>query len=361
MLNGSMLAIGELNNETTSRVNFEPVIANPGGNIENYSRLCRDMLVSGIKHIVGCYTSSSRKEIIPLIEKYDALLWYPSHYEGFETASNVIYTGAAPNQHIMPLIDHMAARYGSRVICIGSNYIWAWENNRIMRESIILRRGSVPLERYVAIGEVEFCSIIDEILSIRPDFVFNTLIGTSAYSFFRQFRERCLQAGIVQTATIPIASCSLSEPELEAIGPEAVDGHISSSVYFSSIDSRENLAFLGAYARSYPDGPAPSADAEASYVAAKLLGLSIRSAGSENVRAVKSSVVNLRLKAPQGEVFIDADTLHAHLTPRIGRSNKNFRFDLLREAAAPIRPDPYLLRNSSRFALDQPPRLRLVQ
>ena len=81
----------------------------------------------------------------------------------FETASNVIYTGAAPNQHIMPLIDHMAARYGSRVICIGSNYIWAWENNRIMRESIILRHGSVPLERYVAIGEVEFCSIIDEI------------------------------------------------------------------------------------------------------------------------------------------------------------------------------------------------------
>jgi len=361
MLNGALLALKELNGEAPGGATFVPVVADPGGSIERYADLCRDLLCSGIKHIVGCYTSSSRKEIIPLIEKHDALLWYPSHYEGFETSNNVIYTGASPNQHIMPLIDHMLARYGSRVVCLGSNYIWAWENNRIMRETILLRGGSVPLERYIAIGEIDFSTIIGEIMSIRPNFVFNTLIGTSAYSFFKQFREQCAAAGINQTGEIPVASCSLSEPELQAIGPDAVDGHISSSVYFSSVATPENDAFLEAYARSYPDGPSVSADAEASFVAAKLLGLSIRSVGSDNVRQVRSDVVKLRVKAPQGEVFIDPDTLHAYLTPRIGRSNRNFCFDVLLEARAPVQPDPYLLRYSPRFTLDQPARLRLVQ
>src|ERR1700712_2183852 len=135
MLNGAILAIEEVNAAAGSGLQLKPVIADPGGELSHYPLLCRDMLDNGIRHVVGCYTSSSRKELIPLIEKRDALLWYPSHYEGFESSSNVIYTGAVPNQHIVPLIDYMLQQpHRKRVFCVGSNYIWAWENNRVLRE-----------------------------------------------------------------------------------------------------------------------------------------------------------------------------------------------------------------------------------
>ncbi len=361
MLNGALLAIEEFN-AGQSGITLDPVIANPGGRLERYQSLCTGLLADGIRHIVGCYTSSSRKEIIPLIEKHDALLWYPSHYEGFETSGNVIYTGASPNQHIVPLIEHMVARHGDRVVCLGSNYIWAWENNRIMRETILTRGGTVPFERYVPVGETDFASIIEDILALQPAFVFNTLIGTSAYAFFTQFRARCAELGIDQAADCPVASCSLSEPELEAIGGDAVAGHISSSVYFSSIRSAENARFLGAYEGRFPGGPVASADAEASYIAARLLGGALAEAGTDNVKAVRAAVVKLRLRAPQGPVRIDPDTLHAWLTPRIGVSNALGRFDIVREASAPAAPDPYLLDNSPRFVFDRPSsRLRLVR
>jgi ABC-type branched-subunit amino acid transport system substrate-binding protein len=362
MINGALLAIEHSNENHCGSLMLDPVIADPGGSLEGYQRLCADLLRDGIRHIIGCYTSSSRKEIIPLIEKYDALLWYPSHYEGFETSNNVIYTGAAPNQHIMPLIDHMLTRHGDRVVCLGSNYIWAWENNRIMRETIQTRGGSVLFERYVPVGETDFAAIIDDIIGRRPAFVFNTMIGTSAYAFFRQFRARCAQRGIDQAAVFPVASCSLSEPELEAIGGEAVAGHISSSVYFSAIESAENAAFLARYTARFPTGPAASADAEASYIAGRLLAGALASAGTDTVKAVQNAVIGIRLKAPQGEVRVDPETFHAYLTPRIGLSNAHGRFDLLREASAPVAPDPYLLTNSPRLSFDQPAsHLRLVQ
>src|ERR1700753_1725432 len=110
------------------------------------------MFSSGINHVVGCYTPSSRKEIIPLFEKLDALLWYPSHYEGFESASNVVYTGPVANQHLLPLVEYMLGRFGRRAFCVGSNYIWAWEENRILREVIGLADGEVIAERYFPIG-----------------------------------------------------------------------------------------------------------------------------------------------------------------------------------------------------------------
>ncbi len=340
---------------------LQPVQLDPGGNTAQYAAMADQMLGRGIRHIVGCYTSSSRKEIIPCFEKHDALLWYPSHYEGFESSANVVYTGAAPNQHIIPLIDYLMAHQGTRAFCIGSNYIWAWENNRILRETVLARRGSVVAERYFPVGETDFAAVIDAIIAARPSFVFNTLIGTSAYQFFRDFRRRCHEAGIDQPRVMPVASCSLSEPELDEIGAEAVDGHLSASVYFGSISSRANAAFIDAYTRHFPDGPALSADAEASYLAMKLLGIALATAGTDAVPDVIAAATGLEIEAPQGRVRIDEDTLHAYLTPRIGRSTKAAQFEVIMEAKAPVRPDPYLVRNSPRFDVAPRPRsVRLV-
>jgi ABC-type branched-subunit amino acid transport system substrate-binding protein len=356
-----LLAFGEIN-RAQGAITLEPVVVNPAGDLAQYRALSRELLSSGIRQVVGCYTSSSRKEVIPCFEKYDGLLWYPSHYEGFESSDNVIYTGAAPNQHVLPLVDYLASKGGTRAFCVGSNYIWAWENNRIFREALQSRGGAVLAERYLPIGEIEFDQVISAILDQRPDFIFNNLIGTSAYAFFRAFRKACRGRGIDQATAIPVASCTLSEPELGEIGAEAVDGHLSSSVYFSSLTSPENAAFNQAYGDAFPHGPVSSADAEASYIAVRLLAEALQQAGTDEARAVRSAVANQRLLAPQGEVRIDPQTYHAWLTPRIGRSTADGQFELLLEARQPIAPDPYLVQSSPRFATAmRAPPLRMVK
>jgi len=359
MLNGAILAAEEINASGLG-IRIEPSVLNPGGDLSQYSALTAALLKRNIRHVVGCYTSSSRKEVIPLFEKHDALLWYPSHYEGFESSTNVVYTGAAPNQHVLPLVEYLLQHHGHRAFCVGSNYIWAWENNRILRESVTARGGSVLAERYFAVGETDFHQVIEAIIEARPSFVFLTLIGTSAYQFFRELRAACRARGIDQAREIPVASCSLSEPELEAIGDDAVDGHLSSSVYFCSIQSPENLRFLEAYESRNPEGPTASADAEASYNAVWLLACGAAAAQTDDPRAIKAEIVRQHLDAPQGKVWIDEQTLHAYLTPRIGRSNRNAKFDLVSEARAPVQPDPYLVHNSSRFEAAAAPSLRLV-
>src|SRR5712675_1225149 len=361
MLNGALLAFGEIA-QSGAAVVLEPVVVNPSGDLDRYRELSRELLKAGIRHVVGCYTSSSRKEGIPCFEKHDGLRWYPSHYEGFESSDNVIYTGASPNQHVLPLVDYLASRVGTRAFCVGSNYIWAWENNRIFREALTARGGAVVAERYLSVGDTEFDQVISAILDQRPDFVFNNLIGTSAYAFFRAFRAACRARGIDQANDIPVASCTLSEPELSEIGGEAVDGHLSSSVYFSSLDSPENATFVQAYAEAFPDMPAACADAEASYVAVKLLAAALEQADADDARSVRAAVANQRLAAPQGEVRIDPQTSHAWLTPRIGRSAVNGQFDVLLEARNPVAPDPYLVQSSPRFAVAmRSPVLRVVQ
>lgn len=357
MLNGVLLAVDRIRAE--GGPDLDLVIGDPGGSTPRYAELCAELLHSGIRHIVGCYTSSSRKEIIPLVEKHDALLWYPSHYEGFETSANVIYTGAVPNQHVIPLIDYLHKQGRTRAFCLGSNYIWAWENNRVFREEIMRGGGGVVAERYVAVGDTGFDDLIAAILSSGANVVFSTLIGDSAYAFLNAFRTACSAAGIDQPSQIPVASCTLSEPELESISPHAVDGHITASVYFSTIASPANAAFVSEHEARFPLGPAVSSDAEASYIATLLLAGAISDAGSDEVKQVRAAVLSRRLQAPQGEVWIDEQTSHAALTPRIGRSNRQARFDIIMEAPEPLLADPYLVRSSARFEVPRA-KLRLV-
>lgn len=349
LLNGAKLACKEINADPNASVMLKPLHIDPQSKLGNYAPAVQTMLDKGIRHICGCYTSSSRKEVIPLIEKRDALLWYPTHYEGFESTTNVIYTGAAPNHHISPLIDYLFTRFGQRAFCIGSNYIWGWESNRVLREGLQKRGGEVLAERYVPVGETDLNDIIEEILEMRPNFVFNALIGESSYSFFRAFRNACREKGIDQVAQYPVASCNLSEPELRAIGADGADGQISSSVYFSSLPGARNARFVRAYQAEFPEGPVASAEAEAAYVAIHMLAKSVAKAGTADVQAVCQAAAGQEFDAPQGKVTIDPDTLHASLTPRIGLSRSDYEFDLLFEASEPVKPDPYLVSSTMTY------------
>jgi len=347
--NGAMLACAEINADPNAGVTLHPLHIDPGGALEGYASAVKSMFEKGILHVCGCYTSSSRKEVIPLFEKFDGLLWYPTHYEGFESSTNVVYTGAAPNHHISPLIDFLCGRYGRRAYCIGSNYIWGWESNRVMRDGLQKRHGEVLAERYLPVGEVEMDAIIAEIFETSPDFVFNALIGESSYAFFRAFRKACLERGIDQAKEYPVASCNLSEPELRAIGPDGADGQISSSVYFSSLPGERNKHFVQSYARAFPEGPVASAEAEAAYIAIHMLAKAVAQAQTTEVEDVRKAVAGQVFDAPQGRVTIDPETFHAALTPRIGLSRRDYEFDILMEAAQPVAPDPYLVSSTNVF------------
>lgn len=347
MAAGALLAIDEVNADPALAFAFAPRCVDPAGCLAGYTESARAMLSSaGITHVVGCYTSSSRKEVLPIFEKHDGLLWYPSHYEGFETSDNVIYTGAAPNQHVIPLARYLLQQGRRRACFLGSNYIWAWENNRIMREALMRAGGAVLSERYLAIGDGDLDDVAAMLVRQRPDFVFNTLIGESAYIFYRSFRRAAAASGLDQPRDIPVASCSLAEPELARIG-EAGAGHLSSSVYFSSIDTPLNRRFVRAWRRRNPALGLTSADAEASYVAVHLLARAIATAGTPAMAAVRAVVSGVSFEAPQGLVRIDPENRHCHLRPRIGRSTPDGAFEIVYESPAPVRPDPYLVWEAS--------------
>lgn len=361
MLHGALMACREVNADPAATIALDPVIADPASQLFAYAPAAQAMLDRGIRQVVGCYTSSSRKEVIPLFEKRDAILWYPTHYEGFESSANVVYTGTAPNHHMAPLIDHLVLNHGKRAFCIGSNYIWGWESSRVLREDLTQRGGQVLSERYFAVGDTDFSAIIEAIFEAAPDFVFNALIGQSAYAFFRQFRAACNARGIHQPTRFPIASCNLSEPELREIGPEAVDGHLSSSVYFATIDTPANRRFVETYDAMFPEGPAVSAEAESAYLAVRFLALGLAGAGTDERRAVLAATRGQSVDAPQGRVTIDPETMHSFLTPRIGRSRRDYQFDILVEAACPVRPDPYLVREAPLLeTVSRRPKLRVV-
>ncbi len=340
---GAELAIEEVNGDAAAPVRLDPIFIDPAGVTAAYADGAAELLRdNGVVHVFGCYTSSSRKEVLPVFEKHDALLWYPSHYEGFETSDNVIYTGAAPNQHIVPLARHLLSHHGDRGWCVGSNYVWAWENNRILREALMEAGGTVVGERYFPVGETDLGELAAQIVRDRPDFIFTTLIGESSYQFFRVLRAAAEAAGIDQVADMPVASCSLSEVELPYIG-EASAGHLSSSVYFSSIKSPENARFTARWAARFGHLGHACADAEATYVAVHLLVRAVERAGATDFTAVREAARGLQFKAPQGPIAVDPENLHCAMLPRIGRSRADGTFDIVFEERAAVRPDPYLV------------------
>lgn len=339
---GAILAIDEINARLDATVRINPVVIDPAGLPSGYIDGARALLQDHkLSHVIGCYTSSSRKEVLPLFEKSDALLWYPSHYEGFETSENIVYCGAAPSQHIVPLTHHLLRNFGSRGWMVGSNYIWAWENNRILREAINAAGGSVLGERYFPVGETDLADVVQQIVADRPDFVFTTLIGQSSFVFLNMLRAAARAAGIDQPKDMPAASCSLSEAELPLLG-EAASGHLSSSVYFSTIASPENRRFAKLWTARFAHLGQPSADAESAYIAVHLLARAAARAGSDSFDAVRKAVRGITFDAPQGRVTVDPENLHCWMQPRIGRSRSDGTFDILMEHPVAVRPDPYL-------------------
>jgi urea transport system substrate-binding protein len=329
MLKSALMAVDEINQGAQFDFTFAPHLRDPGGVVAAYHTACDELIrEEHVDHIVGCYTSASRKQVIPIVERTERLLWHPARYEGFESSDNVIYVGAAPNHNVVPLVRHMLDHISGDVFCIGSNYVWTWETNRVIREIVTSAGGGILAERLLELGETAVGHIVKEIVDRKPPVVFNTLVGESSYAFVRALHEATARAGL----TIPMLSCSLCEPELKLIGPAASVGCITSSAYFESIEHPENRAFVARWKARYGAYSSPSVDGQSTYVRA----------GSADVAAVRRAAANHRYDSPQGPVWVDPDNNHCFLTPRLARSVPGCQFKIFWEADAPERPDPYL-------------------
>jgi branched-chain amino acid transport system substrate-binding protein len=232
----------------------------------------------------------------------------------------------------------MLEQIASDVFCIGSNYVWTWETNRVIREIVTGAGGRVLAERLLEMGETSIDHIVREVIERKPPAVFNTLVGESSYVFMRALHEATTRAGL----SIPMLSCSLCEPELKLIGPAASIGCITSSAYFESIEHPENRTFIGRWKARHGDDSHPSVDGQSTYVCIMLLARAIRRAGSADVNAVRRAAANHRYDSPQGPIWVDPDNNHCFLTPRLARSVHGGQFKIFWEADAPERPDPYL-------------------
>lgn len=339
MQTSALMAVDEINESDDFDFTFAPHLRDPGGVVAAYHTACADLIrEERVDHICGCYTSASRKQVIPIVERTERLLWHPARYEGFESSDNVIYVGAAPNHTVVPLVRHMLDEISSEVFCAGSNYVWTWETNRVLREIVTSAGGRVIAERLLELGDTAVDHIVSEIIDRRPPVVFNTLVGESSYVFVRALHAATTRAGL----TIPMLSCSLCEPELKLIGSAASIGCITSSAYFESIDIPENRAFVARWRKRYGSHSSPSVDGQSTYVCIMLLARAIRRAGSVEVTAVRRAAANHRYDSPQGPIWVDPDNNHCFLTPRLARSVRGCQFEIFWEADAPERPDPYL-------------------
>jgi ABC-type branched-subunit amino acid transport system substrate-binding protein len=339
MEKSALMAVDEVNACSDFDFTFKAHLRDPGGAVAGYHSACDELIrEENVEHIVGCYTSASRKQVIPIVERTERLLWHPARYEGFESSDNVIYVGAAPNHTVVPLVRHMLDQIASDVFCAGSNYVWTWESNRVLREIVTGAGGRILAERLLALGDTAVDHIVDEIIERRPPAVFNTLVGESSYAFMRALHTASRRAEI----SIPVLSCSLCEPELKMIGPDASVGCVTSSAYFESIDAEENRAFVSRWKARHGTDSNPSVDGQSTYVCVMLLARAIRRAGSTEVAAVRRAAANHRYDSPQGPVWVDPANNHCFLTPRLARSVQGSQFEIFWEAAAPERPDPYL-------------------
>ena len=345
-LAGALTAIAEINASDASSVRFSAHVRDPHGATENYAPLAADIVAaSGARHILGCTTSWSRKEVIPVLEKSATMLWYPCPYEGFEAHEQVIYLGACPNQHILPLLDYALPRFGSTGYLVGSNYIWGWETSRIAREVIETGGGAVAGERFVPLGDTDIDRIIDEIRVKRPAFIVSTLVGQSAYAFLRAYQALGAADPAFNQSVRPVLSCNFAESELAQVGPAAV-GQYAISPYFQTLKTVENERFLAVVQRFSPHSVDISAFFAQAYAAVHLLAKGLIAGGTDEIGAVRSALHGLDLAAPFGQLEIDRATNHAVLTPRIARATAQ-GFEIIADSGLALRPDPYLARSSS--------------
>jgi len=339
---GTVLAIEEINARggVLGR-EIAPICYDPKSSAHEYRRLADKLLTEdGVNIIFGCMMSANRKAILGSLERRNGLLWYPANYEGFEYSPNILYTGAAPNQHTLQLARYIVSRIGKDVTLVGSDYIFPRETNRVLRQLFEAAGGRIVDEVYVPVqpDEIAIRRVIDRIKRDRPAAVVSTIIGLGTQSFYRIYRE----AGL-DPRSVPVGSLSLAETEACKIGPDCCTGHFTAATYFSSVASQASLLFREAFLARFGEGSLCSFYSESAYSQVYLFAAALERARTDDPEKIVAAAGGVEFEAPQGRITVDADNNHTWLHSRIGVLDGKGQFDIVWEAGEAVKPDPYLI------------------
>ena len=339
VVDATLLAIREINEGggIGGRM-VEPVVVDGKTSETAFERKARRLLDDkGASVLFGCWTSASRKAVVPVVEERNSLLFYPVQYEGLESSPNVVYTGAVPNQQILPgirwALEHLKAR---RFFLVGWDAIYSWAANEIIRDELATAGGEVVGEAYLDLDGIAVHEVVDEIAGARPDIIINSTLGDLNLLYTRALRT----AGITADR-VPSLYLNVGEAELLSLSTNDAVGDYAVRNYFQSIDSPQNRAFVSRFRSRYGPRRVTNDPMEAAYVAVHLGAKAARTAGHDDVGGMRDALAGLSYEAPEGTVWIDSDTQHAWKTARIGQFRTDNQFSILWSSEQPIRPEPY--------------------
>ncbi|MCT2534174.1 urea ABC transporter substrate-binding protein [Aquibacillus koreensis] len=334
-----LLAIKEINaNGGVLGKQIEPVIEDGASDWPTFAEKAKKLLQQDeVATIFGGWTSASRKAMLPVVEENNGLLWYPVQYEGMEASPNIFYTGAAPNQQIVPAVSWLLENRGTKFFLLGSDYVFPRTANAAIKAQLEADGGELIGEEYTPLGHTDYNTIIAKIKSEQPEVIFNTLNGDSNVAFFKQLKD----AGI-STDDLTVLSVSVAEEEIKGIGADVIEGHLTSWNYYQTTDTPENEEFVAAYKAEYGDDAVTADPIEAGYFGVYLWAAAVEAAGTTDVDAVKEAAKGIEFDAPGGPVKVDGDNQHVYKTVRIGEVRSDGQIDELWNSGEPLKPDPYL-------------------
>jgi len=286
--------------------------------------------------VFGCWTSACRKTVRPVFERHDHLLVYPVQYEGLEASPNILYTGAAPNQQIIPAVKWSFDHLGRRFFLVGSDYVFPRTANAIIRDQVTALQGEIAGEVYIPLGSTAVDEAVQAILANRPAVILNSINGDSNIAFFRALRG----AGITP-AEIPTVSFSIAEAELPTLDIDLLVGDYAAWNYFQSLESPENRGFVARFRERYGAQRVTSDPLEAAYLGVKLWSQAVARDATSEVGIIRETVLDQSYHAPSGVVYSDPRNRHTWKTVRIGQIRADGQFQVVWDSGDPIRPEPF--------------------
>ncbi|MBB3387940.1 urea transport system substrate-binding protein [Rhizobium sp. BK275] len=289
--------------------------------------------------VFGCWTSASRKAVLPVFEQYNGMLYYPTFYEGLEESPNVIYTGQEATQQILAGIDWVVKEKGAKSFyLLGSDYIWPRTSNKIARKHIEKLGLEVVGEEYYPLGHTQFNSVINKIKLKKPDVIYAIVVGGSNVAFYKQLKA----AGIDLSKEKPLLlTISVTEDEILGIGGENMAGAYAMMKYFQSLENDNNKQFVAEFKKMWGDNIVIGDVTQAAYLGPWLWKAAVEKAGSFDIDKVKAASPGIELTtAPEGYVKIH-ENHHLWSKARVGHAQLDGQYKVVYETTDLMEPNPF--------------------
>lgn len=336
----TLMAIAEINaNGGVMGKQIRAVSEDGASDPKTYNEKASKLVIQDkLATVFGSYTSASRKAVLPVFEKRNAMYFYPTYYEGYECSKNVVYTGAVPNQQLSNFIPWIIKTLGKKTFFIvGSNYIYPREMAKVCKILIEKNGAKWVADEYLELGDSEWGSMVNKIKNSGCDVVLSNVVGDSVVAFYREFKNQGFSHD-----KLPICATVTSEIEIAAMGAAYAAGSYTSFPYFQAIDTPENKSFIERYRAYVKDPKAVTHHALCcAYFQVYLWKQAVEKAKATTADAIREGVRGQEFLSPGGQVKVEAANLHTWLTPRIAQWQADGQGKIIDAYTAPILPLPY--------------------